>query len=421
MGKVQPAAHYYNEAIRNRPGNEEAWLNLAGLHHRWGDVKDAIRCYRKTLTLPTLSYRLQSMTWNNLGLALTQTGEIESAVGSFRTTLSLLDAAAAPGGVGALEDDGDTRITTHAHLARARKVVGDWEQYDSRMDALVHSIERQQMARGGASALLPFDTLHLPVHPLWTLRVARRHSGTFDHFNQAPLLEGFPRPSVRTLERQVEQRPAPAAAAPVSTHVTMTRGGAARPRLKLAYLSYDFNDHPTAHLVEGLFAHHRPSRVNAVCYNYGKDDGSSYRKHIAEMAHGFVELSDLSHIEAATRIAQHQAHILIDMQGHTRGGRPEIAAHRPTPVVVNYLVFAGTMGASWIDYLVSDRVQTPGELAHLYQEKLVLMPHTYQVTSGRGCTRCARCTQCMRCALCCTQCTRHCTRGRRVLPVRRAR
>jgi predicted O-linked N-acetylglucosamine transferase (SPINDLY family) len=27
-------------------------------------------------------------------------------------------------------------------------------------------------------------------------------------------------------------------------------------RLKMGYICYDFNDHPTAHLAEGLFLHH---------------------------------------------------------------------------------------------------------------------------------------------------------------------
>ena len=37
------------------------------------------------------------------------------------------------------------------------------------------------------------------------------------------------------------------------------------------------------------------------------------------------------------------------------------------------------MGASYMDYLISDRTQTPGEYASFYREKLLLMPHSYQV------------------------------------------
>ena len=35
---------------------------------------------------------------------------------------------------------------------------------------------------------------------------------------------------------------------------------------------------------------------------------------------------------------------VVSLKGHTRGGRPEIVAMRPSPIVVNYLVFAGTDG-----------------------------------------------------------------------------
>ncbi len=42
-------------------------------------------------------------------------------------------------------------------------------------------------------------------------------------------------------------------------------------------------------------------------------------------------------------------------------------------------MYPGTSGAAFIDYLVTDRVVTPPEQQHLYTEKLVFMPWSYQV------------------------------------------
>eukprot|EP00966_Prymnesium_polylepis_P121607 2810839-Prymnesium_polylepis.1 len=39
--------------------------------------------------------------------------------------------------------------------------------------------------------------------------------------------------------------------------------------------------------------------------------------------------------------------------------------------------FPGTMGADFIDYLVTDRCVSPPSLAWVYQEKLLCMPHSY--------------------------------------------
>lgn len=44
---------------------------------------------------------------------------------------------------------------------------------------------------------------------------------------------------------------------------------------------------------------------------------------------------------------------------------------------VMWLGYPGTSGASFMDYLITDAVTSPVELAHQYSEKLAFMPHTY--------------------------------------------
>ena len=60
-------------------------------------------------------------------------------------------------------------------------------------------------------------------------------------------------------------------------------------RLRLGYLSYDFNDHPTAHMIEGLIKHHRRHRVDGTAYSYGKHDNSVYRERIEREMDHFVD------------------------------------------------------------------------------------------------------------------------------------
>lgn len=42
-----------------------------------------------------------------------------------------------------------------------------------------------------------------------------------------------------------------------------------------------------------------------------------------------------------------------------------------------WLGYPGTSGASFMDYLITDVVTSPLELASQYSEKLAFMPHTY--------------------------------------------
>lgn len=105
------------------------------------------------------------------------------------------------------------------------------------------------------SALLPFDTLLLDMPPEWRLLFARRHAAA----------------SVRRTPPFTPQWPAPLPPTPtLATTITTTTAGVLGHRLRLGYMTYDYNDHPTAHLVEGLFAHHDRSKVHVTAYSYGK-------------------------------------------------------------------------------------------------------------------------------------------------------
>lgn len=71
------------------------------------------------------------------------------------------------------------------------------------------------------------------------------------------------------------------------------------------------------------------------------------------------------------------------MNGYTKGARNEIFALRPAPIQVMWLGYPGTSGASFMDYIVTDVVTSPVELASQYSEKLAFMPSTYFIGDHR--------------------------------------
>ena len=73
----------------------------------------------------------------------------------------------------------------------------------------------------------------------------------------------------------------------------------------------------------------------------------------------------------------------MDLKGYTQDSRPGIFAHRCAPVQVNYLGYPGTMGADFMDYLIADKVVIPPESQQHYLEKIVYLPHSYQVNDGQ--------------------------------------
>jgi len=149
-------------------------------------------------------------------------------------------------------------------------------------------------------------------------------------------------------------------------------------RLKIGYVSSDFGNHPTSHLMQSIPGLHDREKVEVFCYALSADDGTTFRAKIAREAEHFVDLSQIScNGKAADRINSDGIHILVNMNGYTKGARNEIFALRPAPVQVMWLGYPGTSGASFMDYLITDEVTSPLELANQYSEKLAYMPHTY--------------------------------------------
>lgn len=53
---------------------------------------------------------------------------------------------------------------------------------------------------------------------------------------------------------------------------------------------------------------------------------------------------------------------------------------RPAPIQVNYLVYPGTSGVPFIDYIVADSVVLPVEDSRHYSESILLLPPSYQIS-----------------------------------------
>jgi len=131
------------------------------------------------------------------------------------------------------------------------------------------------------------------------------------------------------------------------------------PYLKVGYVSSDFNNHPLAHLMQSAFGLHNTKRVKAYCYATTASDGSIHRQQIQAEAPVFHDASTWSIERLVTQIVQDEIHVLVNLNGYTRGARNEVFAARPAPVQMSFMGFAGTLGAEWCDYLLADDTAIP--------------------------------------------------------------
>ena len=131
------------------------------------------------------------------------------------------------------------------------------------------------------------------------------------------------------------------------------------PYLRVGYVSSDFNNHPLAHLMQSVFGMHDRSRVEAYCYATTASDNSIHRQQIQNEAPVFHNASTWSAERLIKQIVEDGIHILVNLNGYTRGARNEVFAARPAPIQMSFMGFAGTLGAEWCDYLLADETAVP--------------------------------------------------------------
>ncbi|KAG0175535.1 hypothetical protein DFQ28_008884 [Apophysomyces sp. BC1034] len=185
-------------------------------------------------------------------------------------------------------------------------------------------------------------------------------------------------------------------------------------RLKIGYVSSDFNNHPLSHLMQSVFGFHDRTRFEIFCYATTPSDNSPYRQKIEREVEHFLDVSSWAHQQVIERIVNDGIHVLINLNGYTKGARNEIFAARPSPVQCSFMGFAGTLGGGWCDWIIADSIVCPPEMVSCeiwrqrhqkgqefggdfegdidpeedtndfeYTEKFIYMPHSYFVNDHK--------------------------------------
>jgi protein O-GlcNAc transferase len=154
-------------------------------------------------------------------------------------------------------------------------------------------------------------------------------------------------------------------------------------RIRVAYVSADFCEHPVSYLMAGVFEHHDRERFELTGIALRNDDGSPTARRVRSALGHVIDVQARSDAEIAALMREMEIDIAVDLMGHTFNGRSGIFSRRPAPVQVNYLGFPGTMGAPYMDYLIADPVVVPADRQSDYAEKIVYLPGCFQANDDR--------------------------------------
>jgi len=329
QGKLNEALLHYKEAIRIQPAFADAYSNMGNTLKEMHDVQGALQCYSRAIQINPAFADAHS----NLASVHKDSGNIPEAIQSYRTALKLKP------------DFPDA----YCNLAHCLQIVCDWTDYNSRMKKIVN-IVGDQLEKNRLPSVHPHHSMLYPLTHEYRKGIAARHAQL-------------------CLEKiQVLHKP------PYKFSPNLSPDG----RLRIGYVSSDFGNHPTSHLMQSVPGYHNRPRVEIFCYSLSPDDGTTFRQKVSSESEHFIDLSSLQcNGKAADRIYQDGIHILVNMNGYTKGARNEIFALRPAPIQAMWLGYPGTSGASFMDYIITDKQTSPLHLAAQYSEQFAYMPHTF--------------------------------------------
>jgi predicted O-linked N-acetylglucosamine transferase (SPINDLY family) len=147
-------------------------------------------------------------------------------------------------------------------------------------------------------------------------------------------------------------------------------------RLNVGYYSPNLHRHSVASFFEPLLAAHDRSRVRVVCYS-GVERADAVTGRLQSMSDGWCDLRGLSADAAARRIRDDRIDILVDLAGHTGGGRPLLFARKPAPVQLSWLGYPDTTGLEQMDYRLTDAEADPPGAERWYSERLIRLPRSF--------------------------------------------
>jgi len=155
-------------------------------------------------------------------------------------------------------------------------------------------------------------------------------------------------------------------------------------KIRIAYFSPDFRNHPVSFLTSELFEIHDRGKFEVFAFSLQKAHiGDETNLRLRKGFDRFIDADDMSDQQIAQLARELEIDIAIDLAGPTQYSRTGIFSYRAAPIQVNWLGYPGTIGAEYIDYIVADKIIIPEPHQQFYAEKVVYLPNTYMVDDSK--------------------------------------
>lgn len=150
-----------------------------------------------------------------------------------------------------------------------------------------------------------------------------------------------------------------------------------RERIKVAYFSMDFREHPVSLLLVEVIEQHCRETFEVFGFSIGAPSSDPLALRLRAAFDRFHEVTLLSDPEIVAIARELNIDIAIDLAGHTQGARPGLFYQRMAPVQISYLGYPGTTQNPGIDYFLADRSVLIGETVSHFSERILFLDGQY--------------------------------------------
>ncbi len=314
-------------AIQQDPKCANAWNNLGLILYAQKRLDKCLEAYQKVVTFEPN----HSLVHGNLADVLDQLGRSKAALDASEKAIRL-----AP----------NRPQTLVQHIYR-KLGAADWNNLDQYINKL------HQMINRGSDEVDPFLLIFICNDPLQLQKAAKNLSQRTEN----------------TAKQFTADLPAP-------THKPSGK-------IRIGYLSANFNTHPVAAHVLEVMENHDPDRFEVYAYCYTAKPSLDVQRRLTDAGVIFQRIAGISDRDALEKIRSDKIDIAVDLMGFTDGSRLGILATRAAPIQISWIGFAGTLGADWIDHIIADDVVIPVGDEQFYSEKIIRMPVSYQANDSK--------------------------------------
>ena len=324
LGNIDQAKTHTDEALQLHPRFDAAYALRGRILQTQGSDAEATKAW---LTAERIAPQNPQYPFA-VGQVMEDSGQLAAAAEAYERALQL--------------NPNDGR--TLSQLLFLRRRLCDWHDLDELSQRL------QQAIADDTATVSPFVTLSEDIEPELQLKAAKAFAAVVEQQVAA----------LRKQQAFTHAKPAPDS--PV----------------RVGFVADGFNDHATGLLVVAMFeALANDDELDLHLFATTRDDGGSIRRRLAAST-TMHDVSALNPAQVAQRIHDTGVEVLVDLNGYSGRDNAELFALRPAPIQVNWLAYAGSMGAPWMDYLVADKVIVPDDQRATVSEKLLRLPRCYQ-------------------------------------------